>query len=218
MRFIRRFLGGLFLVAVTAVDATGTVLVVGEGDCLDVADVELLRRVGDYVLVRAHGLAGRAIVSERSPMLGAGSPIRPIRPGAGEAPAEPGLVEVDPERRVHLATFVEGNQFLPKARVFAQVKEDKVPNLACRGHLENLAATFMRAEPCGLRFRRCCALRRQKLMHAFRETQRGCVIHLRHVTMEIRRHVPPVPSSNASDSARSTEAQRPFQDAANKVC
>lgn len=66
LRFIRRYLVGLFLLAVTAVDATGTVLVVGEGDGLDVADIELLCREADDVLVRAHGLAGREVVSERS--------------------------------------------------------------------------------------------------------------------------------------------------------
>lgn len=117
-------------------------------------------------------------------------------------------------------TFIVGNQFMPaeaEARVLAQFKEDKVPAQACRGRFGNLAATFLRAEPCGNRVSRCRALRRQKLKHAFRAARRGCVIHLRHVTMEIRRQVPPVPPSNASDFARSAEAQRPFQDAANKL-
>ncbi len=114
----------------TAVDAAGTVLVVGEEDRLEVAEVEVLRREGDDVLIRARGLDGREIVSERSPLLGAGIRIRPIRPGGAEAPPEPDLVELDPERRARLVTFVEGNSFMPaeaKARVLAQLKEDKVP-------------------------------------------------------------------------------------------
>ncbi len=117
-------------VPASAVDASSTVLVVGEEDRLAVADVEVLRREGDDVILRARGLAGREIVAERSPLLGAGIRIRPIRPGAAEAPAQEEFVELDPERRARLVTFVEGNQFMPaeaKARVLAQLKEDKVP-------------------------------------------------------------------------------------------
>lgn len=117
----------------TAVDAAGTVLVLGDEDRLDIAEVTVLRREGDDVLVRARGLGGREVVAERSPLLGAGIRIRPIRPNANgnaEAPSGPELVELDPERRARLVTFVEGNQFMPedaKARVLAQLKEDKVP-------------------------------------------------------------------------------------------
>ncbi len=117
-------------VPASAVDASSTVLVVGEEDRLEVADVQVLRREGDDVILRAEGLAGREIVAERSPLLGAGIRIRPIRPGAAEEPQQEELVELDPERRARLVTFVEGNQFMPaeaKARVLSQLKEDKVP-------------------------------------------------------------------------------------------
>ncbi|MCG6885298.1 MAG: HlyD family efflux transporter periplasmic adaptor subunit [Silicimonas sp.] len=118
-------------VPATAVDASGTVLAVGEEDRLETAEVQVLRREGDDVILRARALAGREIVAERSPLLGAGIRIRPIRPGdqAEDAPEED-LVELDPERRARLVTFVEGNQFMPdeaKARVLAQLKEDRVP-------------------------------------------------------------------------------------------
>ncbi len=117
-------------VPASAVDASGTVLVVGEEDRLEVAEVHVLRREGDDVILRARGLAGREIVAERSPLLGAGIRIRPVRPGGAEEPAQEEFVELDPERRARLVTFVEGNQFMPaeaKARVLAQLKEDKVP-------------------------------------------------------------------------------------------
>lgn len=117
-------------VPASAVDASGTVLVVGEEDRLEVAEVEVLRREGDDVLLRARGLAGREIVAERSPLLGAGIRIRPVRPGAAEEPVQEDLVELDPERRARLVTFVEGNQSMPaeaKARVLARLKEDRVP-------------------------------------------------------------------------------------------
>jgi len=117
-------------VRATAVDAAETVLVVGEEDRLEVAQVEVLRREGDDVLLRASGLSGREIVSERSPFLGAGIRIRPIRPEANNASAEPDFVELDPDRRARLVTFVESNTAMPaeaKARVLSQLKEDKVP-------------------------------------------------------------------------------------------
>ncbi len=117
-------------VPASAVDASGTVLVVGEEDRLEVAEVNVLRREGDDVILRARGLAGREIVMERSPLLGAGIRIRPVRPGAAEEPEAEEFVELDPERRARLVTFVEGNKFMPdeaKARVLAQLKEEKVP-------------------------------------------------------------------------------------------
>ncbi len=114
----------------TAVDAAGTVLVLGDEDRLEVAEIELLRREGDDVIVRARGLAGREVVAERTPLLGAGIRIRPIRPNGNEVPAGPELISLDPERRARLVAFVEANQFMPadvKSRVLAQLQKDKVP-------------------------------------------------------------------------------------------
>lgn len=114
----------------TAVDASNTVLVVGEEERLEVADVQLLRREDDDVLVRARGLRDREVVAERTPLLGAGIRIRPIRPGGAEAPAEPELLALDPERRARLVAFIEGNQYMPadaKERVLAQLQNEKVP-------------------------------------------------------------------------------------------
>ena len=117
----------------TAVDASGTVLVLGEEDRLEVADVQLLRREGDDVIIRARAINGREVVSERTPLLGAGIKIRPIRRGADgavEAPPEPEMLSLDPERRAKLVAFVEENQRMPaeaKARVLAQLKAEMVP-------------------------------------------------------------------------------------------
>jgi len=123
-------LNGVARLPATAVDASGTVLVVGDEDRLELASAEVLRREGDDVIVRARGLAGRDVVAERTPLLGAGILIRPIRPGNADIPAEPEMLSLDPERRARLVAFVEGNQFMPdeaKARVLTQLKEDRVP-------------------------------------------------------------------------------------------
>lgn len=117
-------------VPASAVDAAGTVLLVGEEDRLEVAEVQVLRREADDVLIRARGLAGREIIAERSPLLGAGIRVRPVRPDQASEPVREEFVELDPERRARLVSFIEGNQFMPaeaKARVLAQLKEDKVP-------------------------------------------------------------------------------------------
>ena len=113
-----------------ALDAAGTVLVLGEEDRLKVAAVELLRRQGDDVIVRAPGLRGRDVVAERSPLLGAGIKVRPIRPEAAAAPEAPAMVELTEERRARLVAFVQGNNRMPaeaKARVLSQLAKPRVP-------------------------------------------------------------------------------------------
>jgi len=118
-------------VPATAVSAAGSVLVVGEGERLEEMAVEVLRRQGDDVLIRARGIGGRDIVAERSPLIGAGIKVRPIRPGGASAePEPPAMVELTDERRAKLVAFVEGNTRMPedvKTRILAQLKEPKVP-------------------------------------------------------------------------------------------
>ena len=121
---------GVARLPATALDAAGTVLVLGDDDRLEVGNIELLRREGDDVIVRARGLSGREVVAERTPLLGAGIRVRPIRPEADDAPVEPEMLSLDPERRARLVAFVEANKFMPadvKSRVLAQLQKDKVP-------------------------------------------------------------------------------------------
>ena len=118
-------------VPATAVSADGAVLVVGAEDRLEELNVEVMRRQGDDVLIRARELAGRDIVAERSPLIGTGIKVRPLRPGAaGEAPAPPATVKLDDERRAKLIAFVEANKRMPdavKERILGQLKQPEVP-------------------------------------------------------------------------------------------
>ena len=112
----------------SAVDAAGTVLLLGEEDRLETATVRVLRRQGDDVLVRGD-IAGREVVEARSPLLGAGISVKPLRKGA-EAPKAPEMLELTEERRAKLVAFVEGNKRMPKeakARVLAQLAKPEVP-------------------------------------------------------------------------------------------
>ncbi len=111
-----------------AVGSSGGVLVLGEDDRLEPAEVEVVRRQGDDVLVRAGDLAGREAVTERSPSLGAGIKVRPLRDVAAEPVAE--FLELSAERRARLVAFVEGSDRMPdaaKQRVLAQLREERVP-------------------------------------------------------------------------------------------
>ncbi|WP_095588356.1 efflux RND transporter periplasmic adaptor subunit [Actibacterium ureilyticum] len=115
----------------TALDANGTVLLIGADERLEQARVKVLRAQGDDVIIRAPGLYGREVVAERSPLLGAGIKVRPIRPqadAAGEVDA--GMVALTPERRARLIAFVEGNARMPseaKERLLLQLAQDEVP-------------------------------------------------------------------------------------------
>lgn len=131
-------LEGVALLPNSAVAGDGTVLVLGPEDRLESVAVEVLRRQGDAVIVAAGPLVGREVVTERSPLLGAGIKVRPVRPAApqeeaaasGAVPAGPEMVELTPERRAALIAFVEGNAAMPaeaKARVLAQLGADRVP-------------------------------------------------------------------------------------------
>lgn len=120
-------------VPATAVGADETVLVVGEEDRLRLADVELLRRQGDDVIIRARGLADAQIVAERSPLLGAGIKVRPILPGGAEPgdaePEPPQTVTLDAERRARLVSFVQDSRMpdAAKTRILGQLEQDEVP-------------------------------------------------------------------------------------------
>jgi biotin carboxyl carrier protein len=112
-----------------AVDSQGQVLVLGEDNRLEAANVEILRRQGDSVLVRGP-IIGREVVDARSPLLGAGIAVKPLRKGVAPTPKAAEMIELTQERRAKLVAFVEGNKRMPKeakARVLAQLSKPEVP-------------------------------------------------------------------------------------------
>ena len=115
----------------SALDATGAVLVLDPENRLESIQVSVLRRVGDDVLVRGP-VEGRDVVEARSPLLGAGIAVKPLRPGADETAQGdvPSMIALTEERRAKLVAFIEGNSRMPqeaKARVLAQLAEPQVP-------------------------------------------------------------------------------------------
>jgi RND family efflux transporter MFP subunit len=114
----------------SALNAANEVLVLADEDRLEVIPVNLLRRQGDDVLVRARGLQGRDVVAERTPLLGAGIKVRPLRDAGQAVPEEPDMVELTEERRARLTAFVQANTRMPeeaRQRILQQLSQSTVP-------------------------------------------------------------------------------------------
>ncbi len=128
VRIAEPALADVVLVPARAVAADQTVLIVGDEDRLRSADVQLLRRQGDDVIIAVGENAGATIVAERSPLLGAGIKVRPIKPGVVDADPEPEMIALDAERRAKLIAFVSEGRMPDdaKARIIGELEADEV--------------------------------------------------------------------------------------------
>ncbi|WP_433990296.1 Multidrug resistance protein MdtA (plasmid) [Pseudoseohaeicola sp. NH-UV-7] len=123
-------LDNVYLLPSSAVNAASNVLVLVGEDRLESLPVVVLRRQGDDVIVRAEELEGREVVESRSPLLGAGIAVRPLRGDEGRAIEEQAMLELSAERRAKLVAFVQASTQMPaeaKARILAQLEKSQVP-------------------------------------------------------------------------------------------
>ncbi len=114
----------------TALDASNKVLLLGEGERLEEAQVKLMRRQGNEVIVRSRDLSGKEIVAQRTPVLGAGIKVKAIRSGEENEVAEVEMLELTEERRAKLISAIEANGYIPKTvkeRIIGQLTQPKVP-------------------------------------------------------------------------------------------
>jgi len=121
-------LANVIVLPASAVDAEGGVLLLGAENRLEAATVQILRRQRDVVLVRGD-IVGREVIEARSPLLGAGIAVKPLRRGANLTDKKEKMLELTEERRAKLVAFVEGNKRMPqdaKARVLGQLAEPQV--------------------------------------------------------------------------------------------
>jgi len=115
---------GLARLPASALGGDGTVLAVANGDRLGVLPVTLVRRQGNDVLVRAHAVAGREIVTGRSPALGPGLKVRRLGVDKDDT------VSLSPDRRARLRAQVEADTALPESerrRLLADLARPDVP-------------------------------------------------------------------------------------------
>ena len=123
-------LDNVAILPATAVSADSKVLIIGENERLEELEIIVLRKQDDAVIARGDGLFGREVVEARSPLLGAGIRVKPVRRGAASVVTEPEMIELTPEQRARLVAYVEGNKFIPedaKANILARLSNDKVP-------------------------------------------------------------------------------------------
>lgn len=113
----------------SALDAAGTVLVLGPENRLEALEVELVRRQQDDILVRGEGLSGREVVIGRTPLLGEGIRVRPLQRET-TATSDRAMLELTDDRRARLVAIVQSNDRMPedaKARVLNELSETRVP-------------------------------------------------------------------------------------------
>jgi RND family efflux transporter MFP subunit len=113
-------LQGVALLPATALGADGSVLALGADNRLEAVPVTLLRRQGDDVIVDPGAAAGRDVVAERSPLLGAGIRITPLRPG---------LISLTNDRRAALMVLLDNADMAAseKAEARAMLEAEQVP-------------------------------------------------------------------------------------------
>jgi membrane fusion protein (multidrug efflux system) len=114
----------------TAIGSDSTALLLSEDNRLEEVAVVVLRRQGDDVIIKAPKLYGYQIVSERSPLLGAGIAVQPIDQAGKAIASEPlEMIMLNDDRRARLIAFIEDSRMPSnvQARVIDQLKQDEVP-------------------------------------------------------------------------------------------
>ena len=116
----------------SALGADQRVLVLGPEDRLEEIAVTLLRRQGNDVLVRGENLSGREVVRQRTPLLGAGFAVRPIRPEARDASAQPDVLNLTPSEREKLIALVKASAQMTERAKASAIDELSTPAVSAQ--------------------------------------------------------------------------------------
>jgi hypothetical protein len=122
-------LDGVAQIPATAANAAGEVLVVGEDNRLSAANVTILRKQGDNIIVRARGITGQNIVTQRAPQLGAGILIVPRDATAKTVLKDPEGVKLTAEQQAKMIAFVKGGAMPDpvKERMLKRIETGTIP-------------------------------------------------------------------------------------------
>jgi len=122
-------LRGVSLIPATAATSSGEVLVVGEGNRLSAANVQILRKQGDDLIVRANSIAGQRIVKQRAPQLGVGIKIEPRGGDAKPVLETNDDVVLTADQKAKMTEFVTNSPMPdgPKQRILKRLETGSVP-------------------------------------------------------------------------------------------
>lgn len=123
-------LEGVLVLPAESVDTQQRLLVLDADNRLEEINAEILRKQGNEIIIQAENLAGRMVVTQRSPLIGSGIRVRPILPESVSIPEVPQDVALTDEERSELIALVEGNQFIPdavKQRLLNTLQQELVP-------------------------------------------------------------------------------------------
>jgi multidrug resistance efflux pump len=117
------------VIPAASVTTAGEVLLVGDDNRLEAASVQVLRKQGDSVLVKADGIVGRQLVQKRAPQLGVGIRVDPKSAG-GLVIEDDALVPLSEEKQKQIIAALEQNRRIPpsvRERMLARVRTGEVP-------------------------------------------------------------------------------------------
>jgi RND family efflux transporter MFP subunit len=116
----------VIILPASALTSNEEVLVLGDKDRLEELPVNILRRQGDTVIIRASGLEGKEVVAKSTQFLGKGIKIKPLRgqieskvkvnAELKEKSEESDLIELDEGRRARLISAIEANTRIPEGQ------------------------------------------------------------------------------------------------------
>lgn len=117
------------LIPATASTSKGEVLVVGEDQRLRAAEVTILRKQGEDIIIQSNNLSGLNIVKQRTPQLGVGILIEPRFEGVVEMPTAPEVVVLTPEQQEKMLAHIKKGRMPDgvKKRIADKINTGTIP-------------------------------------------------------------------------------------------
>jgi hypothetical protein len=117
------------LIPATASTSKGEILVVGDDQRLRAAEVTILRKQGDNIIIQSDNLSGTIIVKQRTPQLGAGILIEPRFEGVVEVPTAPEVVVLTPEQQEKMLAHIKKGRMPDgvKKRIMDKITSGTIP-------------------------------------------------------------------------------------------
>ena len=117
------------LIPATASTSKGEILVVGDDQRLRTAEVTILRKQGDNIIIQSDNLSGTTIVKQRTPQLGAGILIEPRFEGVVEVPTAPEVVVLTPEQQEKMLAHIKKGRMPDgvKKRIMDKITSGTIP-------------------------------------------------------------------------------------------